>query len=153
MLPFSKRFSRKWNKAWKIKGAWRLLFLMFQILRMQLKISLLWWVSGVCCCGCLGCIVLQAAAAVSCVNSDVVIYWLVSGFNSDSKQSWGEPTDGPIYPMGNLVRGIYPATQQKNMWGCVFVCAGVCVYLCVFKPERGFNRHTDKVIHCSILVA
>lgn len=105
--------------------------------------------SSVCSCWCYpGCIMLQAAAAVSCVNSDVVIYWLLPRFNSDGKQSWGEPTDGPIYPMGNLVRGIYPTTQQN-----ICVCRGVCVLVCVFKPERGFNRHTDKVIHSSILGA
>lgn len=92
------------------------------------------------CCR-LGSIRLQAAAAVSCVNSYVVIYWLVPGFNSAGKQSWGEPTDGLIYPKGNLVRGIYPTTAEN-------MC--VCVFLCVLKPERGFSHHTDKMIHSSI---
>lgn len=81
-------------------------------------------------------VVVVVAGGVSCVNLDVVIYWLVLGFNSDGKQSWGEPTDGPIYPVGNLVRGIYPTTQQQ-IYVRVCVCAQVCVYLCVFSSQKG----------------
>lgn len=81
-----------------------------------------------------------AAAAESGANLDVVIYWLVLGFNSAGKQSWGEPTDGAIYPRGNLVRGIYPTTAE-NM--CVCVCR--CVYFCVLSSQRGgFSPRTDK---------
>lgn len=89
--------------------------------------------------------VLLSPGGVGCVNSDVVICCLVPGFNSAGKQSWGEPTDGPIYPKGNLVRGIYPTTVEN-----VCVCTQVCVFLCVFRPERGFSCHTDKVIQSSI---
>lgn len=73
---------------------------------------------------------------MSCVNSDVVIYRLVPGFNSDCKQSWGEPTDGPIYPMGNLVRGICPTTQQN-------ICVSVCVYAAVFSSQKEESLVTE----------
>lgn len=106
-------------------------------------------VAGLCCCR-MGCILLLDAAAVSCVNSNVVMYCLVLGFNSDCKQNWGEPTDGPIYPMGNLVRGIYPTTQQKK-----FVrgrerekereSISVCMQVCVFEPEWKARHQEIKI--------
>lgn len=86
------------------------------------------------CCLRLGYIELQAASAESRADLDVVIYSLVRDLIRVANKSWGEPTDGPIYPKGNLVRGNSPITAV-----CVGVC--VCVY---FQTSENGNSQSEK---------
>ena len=82
-----------------------------------------------------------AAAAASCVTSDVVIYWLVPGFNSDGKQKQGRTHRWSHISNGKSCQGHLSNNTAQNM--CVCVCAGVCVCECFQAKKGGFSGHRD----------
>lgn len=70
---------------------------------------------------------------------DAEIYSLGRDLIRLANKSWGEPTDGPIYPKGNLVWGNSPITA---------VCVGVWVF--ISKHEKMEAVSLTKVINCYI---